>query len=500
MNVYRITSDIVTVSVFCGSTSIRLSRSGRPEESWLYDLPVGSTDDSSLNADEIIEGLAGVAEDLLYVYGDVAGVHPINTDQLPAIIRAAMHKAWVAHDATATLSDHPDFEWPTPTGEPPPYLYYVAVHVACGLIRNTANIFPEKIPAMSAQLRGIGASGYVQGWAFMLAIYIADKLEDSIDDVPLSAHRQLTHEFLSTLDELVESNLELTQRRIAPLLVDCLLQRSSERAASEAPPEPPTPTAPEPPTEPELKPAQEPDPDRRRWGYTIKKFAVPAVVLVLIGALLGAAGDRLWQQADSKTGSATTTSTTTVIAPPPPLGPEPALTAPTLANVTMQLFAYPQGGKLDSNVVADPERSTRARAIMSMGGLLEVEIHLAVRTGASRDRNEHFFIGFWPSGLMTLQPGTSKVIQHGLPELGVSDLKPAPTTSVDNLDPNATTVYKLEVAAIPQPAVIGASPGSGYFCGFNTQAVNAIVVSNKYPNTQIIATLPVSVLRTSDCS
>jgi hypothetical protein len=143
---------------------------------------------------------------------------------------------------------------------------------------------------------------------------------------------------------------------------------------------------------------------------------------------------------------------------------------------------------------------------MSTSQDLIVEIHLAVRPNAALDPTETFNIGLAPSGLLTLVPGSSRVSNPGaeplLPLLKNADLTPAPTTEVILDHDGAETVYTVRLKAKAQPRVLD-NPSAGepaYFCGFNTQNVNAVIVSSTAPEVDINTTLPVSVLRTgSNC-
>jgi hypothetical protein len=329
----------------------------------------------------------------------------------------------------------------------------------------------------------------------MLAVHIADRGADvmAVPDRP-----EIVTPFLSTLDKLLTYDGDHTQDQVAPVLVDCLVQRRVRQDSSSD--RPPTYS-----TDPRPRPTP-PDDRDQRWSTAAAGRAIAvAAVALLVGVLVGALGTRPWRHDDQVTTSSATvtptTITTTLTAAPSPPGPEAALSgAPTLDHVSIQLLAHPKGSQIDPAVIAVPEHSTHARATMAMGGVLDVEIQLALRTGVTPDPDEHFYIGLWPSGLMTLQPNTTTVSQPNVPSTRINDLKPTPTTAVTDLDPHgAPTKYTLNVAAVPQPAVTGASPGSGYFCGYNTQAVNAILVSSKHSATQILTTLPVSVLRTTDC-
>lgn len=477
---------------------------------------VGRNDEQIADAENFVAGVTEAAIEVLHRCGDFTHVQQeINADQLRAIIMRATRKALVDHEAAAELSGL-DLD-ATPTA-PAPYLYYVAVHAACGLIRDARLVFPETRPTMTPTLDRLGASSYIQGCAFMLALHIADRIADDIEPPPLQEHRDITARFLSTLDTLVSSNSDHTHDQIRPVLVECLVQRAiprqaeptSSEASSPAPIAPlttpavlPEDTTSPPPSDggpnggrPTGAQGDQGDPRKRTIGWV----AAAGVVVLLVGAGLGAIVARTVPRGEQAAVGPTTVTTTVTAPPPPPPGLEASLSAPTLTNVSMQLLAHPQGSQIDPGIAAGPEHSTRARATMPMGGVLDVEIRLAVPEGVTPDPEENFFVGFWPSGLMTLQTNTTQVRQPGRPAVDVTDLKPVPTTAVTALDPGgATTTYTLSVAAIPQPAVTGASPGSGYFCGYNTQSVNAILVSSKYPTTQILTTLPVSVLRTTDC-
>ncbi|OBA96294.1 hypothetical protein A5662_18120 [Mycobacteriaceae bacterium 1482268.1] len=470
---------------------------------------MGRNDEQIADAENFIAGVTEAAIELLHRCGDFTHVRQeIKAEQLRTIIIRATQRALVDYEAAAKLSG---LGLDAAAEAPAPYLYYVAVHAACGLIRDCRLMFPDTRPTMTATLDRLGASSYIQGCAFMLAIHIADRFADDIETPSLDSHRDITAQFLSTLDTLISNNNDHTHDQIRPVLVECLVRRAGLRdadselhkMAASAAVEPVTPSALREDPASQQPPGAPPvgdHPERARGKPDRRKSVAVGLVVLVVGAVLGALITGTVQR-DRQATVTPTTVTTTVTAPlPPPSGLEASLSAPTLTNVSMQLLAHPQGSQIDPTISAGPEHSTRARATMPMGGVLDVEIRLAVPKGVTPDPEEHFFIGFWPSGLMTLQPNTTKVLQPGHPAVDVNDLKPVPTTAVTALDPGgATTTYTLSVAAIPQPAVTGASPGSGYFCGYNTQAINAILVSSKYPTTQILTTLPVSVLRTTDC-
>lgn len=417
--------------------------------------------------------------------------------------------------------------------------HFQAAHIACRLIRHTDRIFRDGVPTPSDELIGIGASSFMTGWATQVAIFTLNfaqsALPENENDPPAPGGLRLrTNPFMSVLDELdVERTAQVHHRIVAELVTHIDGGNSPLAAGKEhgtlaellpeaAPPRPASTTDPRPPTEvssQDQPPSSAPLPvispeaslprspaspgsspgnaSQPRWVQPVVIGAVSAA----LGALVGAGAIHQLSSPSKTSASAPLATIASNTETPSPLGPELAFADPTLDRVALRLYAYPDDSSLSERVMAVPEHPTQARAVISTGQHLIVEIHLMARPNAVLDPTETFRIGLAPSGLLTLQEGSSRVSNPGAQPLlelpkGM-DLTPTPTTPI-TLDLTGTqeTVYTVRLEAKAQPRVI-AAPGAypGYFCGFNTQYVNAVIVSSKATEVEINTTLPVSVLR-----
>lgn len=381
------------------------------------------------------------------------------------------------------------------------------------------------------------------GWATQVAVFILNfdgrVLPENEDDSAAPGHTRLRiTDFMSVLDELVIEKSARVHHRIVADLVRCIdntdLAIGSEpdsiasllpeaeppRATPAEKPTPPITPPPArtagsasevdgpPPTEsPAPPPVAVPPPVLPTKGLSEqpwrsgKQFAVIAAACSLVVGLgIGVAVAKSTSSSTTSTPVTTTVTTTAVNTEvASPQGPELAFADPTVNQVALRLYAYPDDGALSERVMAVPEHPTQARAVIGTGQDLVVEVHLATRPNVRLDPTETIFLGLAPSGLLTLESGSSRVsaapgASPSAPLPRGADLTPAPTTPVD-LDPGgAETIYTVRLKAKAQPAVLDAKDPA-YFCGFNTQYVNAVIMSNKRTEKQINTTLPVSVLR-----
>jgi len=324
-----------------------------------------------------------------------------------------------------------------------PREHFLAVFAACAAVRTLNNI---STPATFPEQTSIGTVDYTRGCAFRLATVIAD-----VDDQRCP---EATSRFLGILDEHVKAGSDEVPKAIWAGLLSSLKEFRR------------------PTTDPLLA-----DPPKRTLS---RRIAAIPLVLLLVGGLTAA----WWMSTRSDPGPEV----------PPTDQSDETFNAAVLSNVSIKVSAYPVGGRPTDDVHAIPEHPPRGFAIVNMGQWLQIEIEIRLRNQESRNPDEHYYLGFWPTAYMSVRHGTSTVEQHGHPAEKVPDLTATPISIDDPDSDGSPIVYRVQIAAVPLLPTAQSADANGYMCGFNSQAVNAILSSSSHPDS-VITSLPVYVRR-----
>lgn len=404
----------------------------------------GNDDDT---VDKQAEALVRVAQVLIRDTGGTLEPHILEN------LRRAMHDAVIAASVEYSVAS---LRIATADATPQsPRGHFQAVFAACALAQTlNSRGNPARFPIATA----VGTIEYVRGCALTFATSIAHV---SSDGCPAATNR-----FIAALDELHRSNAEDLPRPIMQNLLQCLVQfeeREDQQVGDST-----------------LEPAR----PRRLRGCRVVVALGTAVLLV---ALLGFAAG--WVSAPGE-------SHVEDRLPPWDTAKPPTFNSRVLSNADLHLYAYPVGRAPSDSAMARPQNPPNGYLTVEVGEWFEVQI--SIKSRGLSPNGEHYYLGFWPTGSMSVRHGTSTVRRGNGALKQVPDLTATPV-SVDDPDPNgAAIVYTVQVAATALLAADdpsnGQPSGQGYMCGFNAQAVHVILSSSEDPRS-VLTTLPVYVLR-----
>ncbi|MBS0338412.1 MAG: hypothetical protein JSS40_16740 [Proteobacteria bacterium] len=472
-----------------------------------------------VSADELAESYARYARNFLHDDANAIGIH-IDDENLPQVIKDALFDGFLKHRDAEELAAMVD----SPQAAVSPVTQYMAISVAIAFVQKYGDIVVSGLqPQLPDAARKVGATTYRSWWAYHLAIHIAEVPDPKAGRPVGEPGRQM----MKVLDAVLNSSSDHLENQIFPTLLSHLQSHLPSVSGKEelvgAGASGPTAAESTRPTDgsdrssganPEGKPSAEPVTEPasslasgsitpgglleriRNPPRPIFLAATGLVILLVAGWLLSQPGDQ-----SKSTPTAETPATVTVTAPVAPLGtpaPAPAETysAPILSEVSLQVLAYPEGTAPDTAVQAVPRHPAQKSAVVAMGRSLTVQIRLTRANTATEDPAEQFFLGFWPSALLSVGD-TYKTLPRQAPEK-VPGLQATPPTLINSseLDETIPLVFEIEVAAAP----LDGPPEESYNCGFNTtQAVNVLLSSANHPLPRVVTTLPLAVLRTERC-